>query len=425
MRIIKYPSKTDFEKLSKRPTFDFLELEEKVLAILNDVKSNGDEALKKYSQKFDNLEIENFLVSNQEIEEAVKRCEEPLKKAIQLAFDNIKKFHEAQKEEINYVETSLGVKCWRKMVGIQKVGLYIPAGLAPLFSTVLMLGIPAKIANCQEIILCSPANKDGKIDDAILYAASLVGVDKIFKVGGAQAIAAMAYGTKTIPKTYKIFGPGNQFVTCAKQLVNKEGIAIDMPAGPSELLVLADKTCIPKFVAADLLSQAEHGKDSQVILVSSDLEIINSVINELNQQLKSLPRQEIARISIENSLAILAKDSNEAIDFINEYAPEHLIIACENDEELGEKIVNAGSIFLGNYSCESAADYISGTNHTLPTNAHAKAYSGVSLDSFVKKITFQKISQQGMQNIGKEIEIMAEAEGLIAHKNAATFRMEK
>ena len=321
------------------------------------------------------------------------------------------------------IETTKGVICWRKSIGIEKVGLYIPGGTAPLFSTVLMLGIPAQLAGCKEIILCTPCDKNGKIDPVILFTAKLVGIKKIVKVGGAQAIAAMAFGTKTISKVDKIFGPGNQYVTCAKQLVNKEGTAIDMPAGPSEVAVLADETCIPEFVAADLLSQAEHGTDSQVVLVTNSKEVIENVNLELQKQLDVLPRKEIVKEALKNSKAILVNDPDEGMEILNEYAPEHLIIACGNEDEIAAKIVNAGSVFLGNYSCESAGDYASGTNHTLPTNGFAKAYSGVSLDSFVKKVTFQKLSKEGLKNIGRTIELMAGAEGLDAHKNAVTLRL--
>lgn len=425
MKTIKYPLRSDWAELIKRPIFDNASLESSVRAILLDVKQNGDVALEKYTKQFDKVELESLLVSEEEFFEAEKNVSLELKQAIQLAKSNIEKFHNAQKEEIKAVETTEGVLCWRKSVAIEKVGLYIPGGSAPLFSTVLMLGVPAFLAGCKEIVLCSPPDVNGKINPAILYTAKLVGITKVFKVGGAQAIAAMAYGTETISKVYKIFGPGNQYVTCAKQLVSSEGIAIDMPAGPSELAVLADESCIPTFVAADLLSQAEHGADSQVILVSTDEKVIEDVITELNKQVELLPRKAIAIKALENSKAILVKDTDEAFDLLNEYAPEHLIIACKDEEVLAEKVINAGSVFLGDYSSESAGDYASGTNHTLPTNGNAKAYSGVSLDSFVKKITFQKISEKGINNIGKAIEIMAEAEGLSAHKNAVSIRLKK
>jgi histidinol dehydrogenase len=425
MKTINYPSKTGWAKLLQRPTFDTTLLETSVSEILSAVQKNGDAAISKYTLQFDKVQITKTLVSEIEFEIAEKLCSPELKAAIQLAKNNIEKFHSSQKEEIKYIETLPGVKCWRRSVGIEKVGLYIPGGSAPLFSTILMLGVPAKLAGCQEIIFCSPPNLEGNLDPAILYTAKLIGITKVFKVGGVQAIAAMAYGTESIPKVYKIFGPGNQYVTCAKQLVNKNGTAIDMPAGPSELAVIADETCIPPFVAADLLSQAEHGEDSQVILISTNEKIISEIKLEVYKQLDLLPRKKIATKALENSKAFLVKEISEAIDLINEYAPEHLIIACKNDEELAEKIINAGSIFLGNYSCESAGDYASGTNHALPTNGYAKAYSGVSLDSFVKKITVQKITQQGINAIGEAIELMAEAEGLQAHKNAVTIRLNK
>ena len=425
MKTIKYPLRSDWPELIKRPIFDNASLETTVRSILLDVKQNGDVALEKYTKQFDKVGIESLLVSEEEFTDAEKNVSNDLKNAIQLAKSNIEKFHNAQKEEVKVIETTEGVSCWRKSVAIEKVGLYIPGGSAPLFSTVLMLGIPAFLAGCKEIVLCSPPDVNGKINSAILYTAKVVGITKVFKVGGAQAIAAMAYGTESISKVYKIFGPGNQYVTCAKQFVSSEGIAIDMPAGPSELAILADETCVPAFVAADLLSQAEHGADSQVILVSTEENIIKDVIEELNKQVEVLPRKEIALKALQNSKAILVKDTDEAFNLLNEYAPEHLIIACKNDELLAGEIINAGSVFLGNYSCESAGDYASGTNHTLPTNGNAKAYSGVSLDSFVKKITFQKISEKGINNIGKAIELMAEAEGLSAHKNAVSIRLKK
>jgi histidinol dehydrogenase len=425
MKTIKYPSKNDWPEILKRPTLDTISLEKKVSEILLDVEQNGDSAVKKFAIQFDKVEISDLQVSDAEFEAAEKLCSPELKYAIQLAKNNIETFHSAQKEDIKYIETISGVKCWRRSVGIEKVGLYIPGGSAPLFSTILMLGIPAKLAGCKEIILCSPPNAEGKLNPAILYTAKLVGITKVFKIGGVQAIAAMAYGTETVSRVYKIFGPGNQYVTCAKQLINKNGTAIDMPAGPSELAVIADETCEPSFVAADLLSQAEHGEDSQVILVSDNEEVIADVLLEIKKQLPLLSRSEIAAKALENSKAILVKNSDEGIELLNEYAPEHLIIACKNDEELAEKIINAGSVFLGNFSCESAGDYASGTNHTLPTNGYAKAYSGVSLDSFVKKITYQKITEEGIKNIGPAIELMAEAEGLQAHKNAVTLRLKK
>jgi histidinol dehydrogenase len=407
----------------QRPTFDSSSLTDKVKSVLNDVKQNGDAAVKKYTQQFDGVELDNFLVTQKEINEASTLLSAELKQAIQIAENNISTFHQKQIANVEIIETMPGVKCWRKSVGIEKVGLYIPGGTAPLFSTILMLGIPAKIAGCKEVVLCSPPDKNGKLNPAILFAANLVGIKKIYKIGGVQAVAAMAYGTETISQVYKIFGPGNQYVTSAKQLIQQDGIAIDMPAGPSEVCVLADETANAKFVAADLLSQAEHGIDSQVLLVSLNKELVDEVNNEINLQLKELPRNEIAVKALENSRAIIVDNINDAIDLANEYAAEHLIIACKNDEAIAEKIINAGSIFLGNYSPESVGDYASGTNHTLPTNGFAKAYSGVSVDSFVKKITYQKLTQHGLQNIGKIVELMAEAEGLDAHKNAVSIRM--
>ncbi len=418
MQVIRYPDRNSWEELLKRPVFDNSSLEKTVTNVLQDVKQNGDAAVKKYTEQFDKVNLENFKVSKEEFAAASKLVSAELKKAIQQAKNNITKFHEAQKEKVKIIETTKGVKCWRKSVAIDKVGLYIPGGSAPLFSTILMLGIPAKLAGCKEIILCTPPD----VNPAILYTAQLVGIKKVFKIGGVQAIGAMAYGTETVSKVYKIFGPGNQYVTCAKQLINKEGIAIDMPAGPSEVAVWADKTCVPAFVAADLLSQAEHGADSQVILISTDENVIQRVQTEINLQVNALSRKEIALKALANSKAILVKNTKEAIEIINEYAPEHLIISCKNEDALAAKITNAGSIFLGNYSPESAGDYASGTNHTLPTNGYAKSYSGVSLDSFVKKITFQKLTKQGIKNIGKTVELMAAAEGLDAHARAASIR---
>ena len=423
MEQIKYPNKEIWKDILKRPAIDTTSLEATVQSVLTDIKANGQSAVKKYTLQFDKVDLENILVSNDEFSVAEKSITTELKQAIQLAKSNIETFHSAQKEEVKIIETMPGVKCWRKSIAIQKVGLYIPGGTAPLFSTILMLGVPAKLAGCEEIILCTPPDNNGNINPAILYTAQLIGITKVFKVGGVQAIGAMAYGTEIIPQVYKIFGPGNQYVTCAKQLVNKQGLAIDMPAGPSEVAVLVDDTCVPEFVAADLLSQAEHGSDSQVILVSTNEDAIQNIQTELIKQLALLPRKEFATKALENSKAILVKTTNEAIDLLNEYAPEHLIIACANDEQLAEQVVNAGSVFLGNYSCESAGDYASGTNHTLPTNGYAKAYSGVSLDSFVKKITYQKLSKEGINTIGPAIELMAEAEGLQAHKNAVTLRL--
>jgi histidinol dehydrogenase len=424
MQIVKYPSREIWSELLKRPAFDTAALENTVAAVLKDIKLQGNAAVRKYTLQFDKVALANLEVSKAEFAEAAKLVSKELKKAIAQARQNIQKFHEAQIEKPKYIETTKGVKCWRRSVAIDKVGLYIPGGSAPLFSTLLMLGIPAKIAGCKEIVLCTPPGANGKINAAILYTARLIGIKRIFKAGGVQAIGAMAYGTETIPQVFKIFGPGNQYVTCAKQLVNAGGVAIDMPAGPSEVAVWADRTCVPAFVAADLLSQAEHGADSQVLLITKDEKVITRVQEELADQLKALPRKEIAQKALANSKAILVKTDSEALEIINEYAPEHLIISCKNEEKLALKIANAGSVFLGNYSPESAGDYASGTNHTLPTNGYARAYSGVSLDSFVKKITFQKLSRQGIRNIGRSIEQMAQAEGLNAHKNAVTLRLQ-
>lgn len=424
MKTYQYPAPSTWAEILKRPSLDFLELEEKVSTILEKVKLEGDKALRYYSKQFDGMALKEFKVKKEEFELAEQQVSPQLKKAIQTAFKNIKTFHESQQESPKIVETMPGVQCWRRSMPIQKVGLYIPGGTAPLFSTVLMLGTPAKIAGCEEVILCTPPQKSGEVHPAILYAAKLVGIDQVFKVGGAQAIAGMAYGTQSIPRIYKIFGPGNQFVTAAKMLVCKEGIPIDMPAGPSEVLVLTDGQSNPVFVAADLLSQAEHGADSQVVMVSLDESVIESVLVEIEKQLKDLPRKDIAQKALENSVSILAKNEQEAIDLVNFYAPEHLIVATDDFEKYVDQIRNAGSVFLGNYTPESVGDYASGTNHTLPTNGFAKAYSGVSLDTFVKKISFQKLSKQGLKNIAETVEVMAEAEELMAHKRAVSLRME-
>lgn len=417
------PEKSTWQNILMRPVFDYRQLETKVSAILDDVKLNGDTAINMYTAQFDGAVLNDFAVTESEIAEAALHVDADLKTAIEVAKNNITAFHESQKETVNKIETAAGVLCWRKSVAIEKVGLYIPGGTAPLFSTMLMLGIPAVLAGCKEIIVCTPPDKNGEINPVILYVAQLIGIKNIYKIGGVQAIAAMAYGTQSVPKVNKIFGPGNQYVTCAKQLVNAAGVAIDMPAGPSELAVYADETCIPSFVAADLLSQAEHGADSQVLLVASSLSIVERVQDEIEKQLSALPRKAIAAQALQNSLFIVLENVTEAFDLLNEYAPEHLIIASDKAEEFTENIINAGSVFLGHYSPESAGDYASGTNHTLPTNGNAKAYSGVSLDSFVKKITFQQISKAGIQNIGKAVETMAAAEGLAAHKNAVSIRL--
>ena len=418
------PIREKWNELIQRPSFDPNALQELVKTVLQDVKDNGDVAVRKYTEQFDAVTLTDTRVVASELEEAATVLTTELKQAIQLAYNNIRVFHEQQLFAVEKIETMPGVQCWRKSVGIEKVGLYIPGGSAPLFSTILMLGIPAKLAGCKKIILCSPPDKNGKLHPAILYAAGLVGVTAIYKIGGVQAIAAMAYGTETVPQVYKLFGPGNQYVTCAKQQIQQQGIAIDMPAGPSEVCVLADETAIPEFVAADLLSQAEHGADSQVLLITTSAHLLQKVEIALGEQLKELPRREIAIKALENSKGIVVANIEEAIELANAYAAEHLIIACKDDEVIAEKIINAGSIFLGNYSPESAGDYASGTNHTLPTNGFARAYSGVSVDSFVKKITYQKLSKEGIAAIGKSVEIMAAAEGLNAHKHAVSIRLE-
>lgn len=423
MKLYINPEKNTWQQILQRPAFDYRQLESTVSAVLNDVKLNGDDAVKKYTAKFDAVELCEITVTQIEITEAVALVDNDLKAAIELAKKNITAFHQSQKEEIKKIETTAGVLCWRKSMAIEKVGLYIPGGTAPLFSTLLMLGIPAMLAGCKEIIVCTPPDKDGKISPAILYVAALLGIQTVYKVGGVQAIAAMAYGTDTVPKVNKIFGPGNQYVTCAKQLVSAACIAIDMPAGPSELAVYADETCNASFIAADLLSQAEHGIDSQVILVASSLAIIENVQDEIEKQGYFLPRKIIAAHALENSVAVVMENVPRAFELLNEYAPEHLIIAADQTDLLSELVINAGSVFLGHYSPESAGDYASGTNHTLPTNGYAKAYSGVSLDSFVKKITFQQINKTGIKAIGKAVETMAAAEGLDAHKNAITVRL--
>lgn len=423
MKKVNNPSRSIWKDLIQRPQLNLEYLDGVVKKIIDDVKTNGDQAIKDLTLQFDHIQIENLLVSEQEILYAQKQLPDELVNAIRLASKNIEKFHAAQKQDTPAIETMPGVTCWRKAVAIEKVGLYIPGGSAPLFSTVLMLGIPAKLAGCSEVVLCTPPDKDGKINAAILFAAHLVGIKKIFKVGGAQAIAAMAFGTETIPKAYKIFGPGNQFVTKAKQLVNQLGTAIDMPAGPSEVLVIADDTANPSFVAADLLSQAEHGPDSQVVLLTFSAGQGARVEKEIERQLLTLPRQQVATKALENSLQIIFDTEGDTIDFVNEYAPEHLILNVKNCDTLAEKVINAGSVFLGQYTPESAGDYASGTNHTLPTGGHAKAYAGVSLESFTKKITFQKITEAGLKRIGPAVEKMAEAEQLIAHKESVTIRL--
>lgn len=425
MKIIENPNKENWSKLLQRPTQTVDDIENTVELIFDDIKRNGDQAVSKYTTMFDGAVLKNFVVTDNEIEIATTKVSDDLKSAIQLAKWNITKFHEAQKTSRVEVETMTGVTCWQEKRPINKIGLYIPGGTAPLFSTVLMLAIPANIAGCKKIILCTPPNKEGKVADEILYAAQLCGVTEIIKVGGIQAIAGLTFGTETISKVYKIFGPGNQFVTIAKQLATKYGVAIDMPAGPSELLVFADETAIPSFIASDLLSQAEHGTDSQVVMVSTSKTLITNVETEIEKQICELPRQDIAKQAIANSKLIYVESDAVALDLINEYAPEHFIICSKNEPYFIDGIQNAGSVFIGNYTPESAGDYASGTNHTLPTNGFSKAYSGVNLDSFTKAITFQKISKSGIQNIGNAIELMSEAEGLQAHKNAVSIRLKE
>lgn len=423
--IIENPLRKDWPELMKRSQINSKNLEETVLEIINNVKAQGDEAVKNYSQKFHQFAPENLWVTKDEIANSTRTISKDLKKAILIAKKNIEKFHKKQFEKTKKIETTPGVVCWRKSVPVEKVGLYIPGGSAPLFSTLLMLGIPARIAGCKNILVTTPANKNGNVDSSILFVAHILGIKDIYKGGGSQAIAAMAYGTQTLRKVDKIFGPGNQYVTCAKKLVNIDGVAIDMLAGPSELAIYADETCVPEFVAADLLSQAEHGADSQVVLVAVNQQIIEKINQQIYKQLPLLPRMEIIEKSLLNSRFIVIDNTEEAFDFLNEYAPEHLIIASENAEHLSEQVRNAGSVFLGNLSPESAGDYASGTNHSLPTNGLAKTFSGVSVDSFVKKITFQELNRKGIENIGNAIETMAEAESLLAHKNAVSIRLKK
>lgn len=423
MQLISYPPTSTWENITERPTPSFEDIEQTVADLFKEVQSKGENAIFKYTELFDGVALKSLVVNEDEIKEAISLVDDELKQAISLAKHNIEAFHQAQKTPRIEVETQKGVKCWQEKRPIQKVGLYIPGGSAPLFSSVLMLAIPAKIAGCEEIVLCSPPNKEGKIHPAIIYAAQLCGVTKIFKVGGIQAIAGMTFGTTSVPKVFKILGPGNQFVTVAKQYATRYNIAIDMPAGPSELLVMADESAIPSFVAADLLSQAEHGPDSQVILVSTSTSLVDKVQAEIKLQLQNLPRVEVATKAIANSKIILLEDNQKALDFINAYAPEHFIVATKDNAFFVENIQNAGSVFVGNYTPESAGDYASGTNHTLPTNAYARQYSGVNLDSFTKSITFQEIQPEGIKNIGKAVELMAEAEGLFAHKNAMSLRM--
>lgn len=425
MQTFNNPSKTLWPELCQRPQLDLEFLDSAVKNILNRVKKSGDKALQELTLQFDKIKIDDLRVTEQELEAAEQALSIKLKEAIQTAARNIQKFHEAQKRDALILDTMPGVTCWRKGVAIDKVGIYIPGGSAPLFSTVLMLGVPAKLAGCREIILCSPPDREGKINNAILYAAKLVGITKVFKVGGAQAIAALAFGTESIPKVYKIFGPGNQYVTKAKQLASEVGVAIDMPAGPSEVLVMADEKADPSFLAADLLSQAEHGEDSQVMLVLTSNKKLNAIQKEIEKQLDALPRKTIAEKALANSRVVIFKEEIDCINFINEYAPEHLIINTRDAEAIADSVINAGSVFLGPYTPEAAGDYASGTNHTLPTNGYARAYAGVSLESFMKYITFQKITEKGIQILGPVVETMAEAEMLEAHKNAVTVRLNK
>ena len=424
MKVIKYPAKEEWSEIVKRPHLDVSKLNATVQGVLDDVKKHGDEAVKRYEEKFDHAHLDSLAVTEAEIEEAEKMVSQELKDALHLAHHNIAAFHQSQKFEGEKVETCPGVTCWQKSVAIQKVGLYIPGGTAPLFSTVLMLATPAKIAGCEEIVLCTPPNQEGKVNPAILMAAKIAGVSKIFKAGGVQAIGAMAYGTECVPKVYKIFGPGNQFVMAAKQQVSLHDVAIDMPAGPSEVCLIADETANPVFAAADLLSQAEHGFDSQVFFITTSEKVLENVKKEVEAQLERLPRKEMAQTSLDNSKFILVKDDEEAIYLCNTYAPEHLIIATANYEQLAERVVNAGSVFLGNYACESAGDYASGTNHTLPTHGYALAYNGVNLDSYNRKITFQHLTEEGIRNIGDAVVTMAENEQLEAHANAMRLRVE-
>ena len=424
IQIVLYPGREDYAALLQRPHKDAADLGSVVAGVLQDVRREGDKAVLGYEERFDKVRLASLVVSEEEMQEAEQLISEELKHSIRLAHANIHRFHHAQRMQPVSVETAPGVHCWQKSVAIERVGLYIPGGTAPLFSTVLMLATPAKIAGCADIVLCSPPSREGKLHPAILYAARVAGVDRIFKCGGVQAIGAMAYGTETVPKVSKIFGPGNQFVTCAKQQVSMTDVAIDMPAGPSEVAIVADRTCHPRYVAADMLSQAEHGMDSQSILFTDSEQVAHDVLREVEAQLELLPRKDMTSESLKHSRIVVLRDMEEAFDICNEYAPEHLILAMDSALEWTDRVVNAGSVFLGHYSCESAGDYASGTNHTLPTSGYAKAYSGVNLDSFCRKITFQHLTPQGIQSIGRAVEVMAEAESLDAHRNAMTLRME-
>ena len=423
MRIIKYPKREQWAEIIERPRLDLSQLNATVASVLADVKQRGDEAVKEYEAKFDKVALTSLAVTEQEMDEAESLISNDLKDAIILAHHNIKVFHISQRFVGQKIKTQEGVTCWQKSVAIEKVGLYIPGGTAPLFSTVLMLATPAKIAGCKEIVLCTPPNKEGKVNSAILYAARVAGVSKIFKAGGVQAIGAMAYGTESVPKVYKIFGPGNQYVMAAKQQVSLDEVAIDMPAGPSEVCVIADETANAEFVAADLLSQAEHGIDSQVLLITTSESKLEEIHQQVDKQLEKLPRKELASKALENSCYVLVRDYDEMMELTNLYAPEHLVIQTANYEQLAEKVINAGSVFLGKYACESAGDYASGTNHTLPTHGYATAYNGVNLDSYCRKITFQHLTEEGIRHIGRAVELMAEAEQLDAHKNAMTVRI--
>lgn len=425
MNIVRYPHRNDWPRLCSRPHLDTQELYKTVQGVLADVRQQGDAAVLHYEEKFDHVSLDSLVVSEQEIAEAIAKVDATLLTSLRKAHDNISRFHESQRFEGQVVETCQGVRCWQKSVAIEKVGLYIPGGTAPLFSTVLMLATPARIAGCKEIILCTPPDRNGNVHPAILAAAHIAGVNKIFKAGGVQAIGAMAYGTESIPRVYKIFGPGNQYVMAAKQQVSTDTVAIDMPAGPSEVCVVVDETSDIRFAAADLLSQAEHGTDSQVVLVSTSEKMMDAIADETHRQLATLPRRDKAEKALENSLFILVNDTNEAIDFSNAYAPEHLILATADYRTLAEKVVNAGSVFMGRWACESAGDYASGTNHTLPTHGWAKSYSGVNLDSFIRKVTFQELTAEGIDSIGEAVEIMAAEESLDAHRRAMAYRIEQ
>ena len=424
MKIIKYPRKEEWNQLVERPHLDVSQLNATVENVLKDVRQNGDKAVMAYEEKFDHATLSSLAVTEAEIDEAMTMVSDELLDALKIAHHNISKFHESQKFEGDKVETCKGVSCWQKSVPIEKVGLYIPGGTAPLFSTVLMLATPAKIAGCREIVLCTPPNREGRVNPAILAAARIAGVSRIFKAGGVQAIGAMAYGTESVPKVFKIFGPGNQYVMAAKQQVSLHDVAIDMPAGPSEVCVIADETSHPDFVAADLLSQAEHGIDSQVFLITTSEEMLQKVQQEIHRQVELLPRKDIAMKSLDNSELVLVHDKHEAMELCNLYAPEHLVISTDDNAQLAEQVINAGSVFLGHYACESAGDYASGTNHTLPTHGYAVAYNGVNLDSYCRKVTFQHLTEEGIRSIGRAVEVMAENEQLQAHRNAMTVRIQ-